>query len=144
MAAEGSELAPGGGGVLVVVSAGDDTLRIGEHAVAVSALPESVALSSDARRVAVAAALGGSVDVVDAQGAPLMQVAVGGRPVRVLYGPSGGDGGEPLAVAPPLLRRRAGGRGRLGAPGRGRRCAGRLASTPAAGSCSRRPLRRGS
>ena len=99
MAAEGSELAPGGGGVLVVVSAGDDTLRIGEHAVAVSALPESVALSSDARRVAVAAALGGSVDVVDAQGAPLMQVAVGGRPVRVLYGPSGGDGGELLAVA---------------------------------------------
>ncbi len=99
MPPEGSDLAPGSGGVLVVVSAGDDTLRIGEHAVAVSALPESVALAPDARRVAVAAALGGVVDVVDAQGAPLMQVAVGGRPVRVLYGPSGGDGGELLAVA---------------------------------------------
>lgn len=97
--AQGSDLTPGGGAVLVVVSAGDDTLRIGEHAFAVSALPESVAFSPDARRVAVAAALGGVVDVVDAQGAPLMQVAVGGRPVRVLYGPSGGDRDELLAVA---------------------------------------------
>ena len=77
--------------MLVVVSVADDTLRIGEHAVSVSALPESVALSPDARRVAVAAALGCVVDVVDARGAPLMQVAVGGRPVRVFYGPSGGD-----------------------------------------------------
>ena len=48
---------------------------------------------------AVAGALGGVVDVVDSQGARLMRVAVGGRPVRVRYGPSGGDEGELLAVA---------------------------------------------
>ena len=83
------------GGELVIVSAGDDAVRIGDRLLRVSALPETVALSPDGAFVATASALGGDLDLFAVDGTPLMHVALGGRPVRVVFSPSGGQ----IAVA---------------------------------------------
>lgn len=83
------------GGTPVVAAAADGTLRFGEITFAVSELPETVALSADGRTVATAGALGGDLELLDASGEPLARHALGGRPVRVIFGP--GDGW--LAVA---------------------------------------------
>ena len=83
------------GGELVIVSAGDDAVRIGDRLLRVSALPETVALSPDGAFVATASALGGDLDLFAVDGTLLMHVALGGRPVRVVFSPSGGQ----IAVA---------------------------------------------
>ena len=83
------------GGELVIVSAGDDAVRIGDRLLRVSALPETVALSPDGAFVATASALGGALDLFAVDGTLLMHVALGGRPVRVVFSPSGGQ----IAVA---------------------------------------------
>ena len=64
------------GGTIAVASAGEDALQLGDRSIAVSALPETVAADRDGLRVAIAGALGG-------------------RPVRVIFGPQG----ERIAVA---------------------------------------------
>ena len=73
----------------VVASAGDDMLRIGERALTVSAMPETVALAPDGGRVAVAGARGGELEVFTADGAALLTVELGGRPVRLAFAPDG-------------------------------------------------------
>ncbi len=83
------------GGTIAVANAGDDTLQLGDRLIAVSALPETVATDRDGLRVAIVGALGGALDVFAADGSPLLHVALGGRPVRAIFGPRG----ERIAVA---------------------------------------------
>ncbi len=83
---------PGGG--LAVANAADDTVNIGGHAVAVSHVPETIAVAHDGR-VATAGSLGGAVQVFSRTGAPVSWHEVGGRPVRVLFSPDGST----LAIA---------------------------------------------
>ena len=83
------------GGTIAVASAGEDALQLGDRSIAVSALPETVAADRDGLRVAIAGALGGALDVFAADGSPVLHVALGGRPVRVIFGPQG----ERIAVA---------------------------------------------
>ncbi len=81
-------------GSLAVVNAADDTLTLGNRAVHVSHVPESIAVAVDGR-VATAGSVGGMVHVFDRLGAAVEEHEVGGRPVRLLYAPSG----RVLAVA---------------------------------------------
>jgi len=80
---------------VAVASAGDDTLRIDGRALPVSALPETVAVSPDGLRLAVAGAFGGRVQVFASDGASLLDVPLGDRPVRAVFSPDG----RSLAVA---------------------------------------------
>ena len=77
------------GGALAVVDAAGDMLRIGDLDVAVSARPESIAVDPVTGRIVVAGAFGGGLQVFTAQGDPLLDLAVGGRPVRVVFSPDG-------------------------------------------------------
>ena len=76
-------------GTAVIANAGDSTLVLGDAVLAVSALPETVAVSSDGARVATAGARGGALQVFDTRGAPVTYHEVGGRPVRVAFAPTG-------------------------------------------------------
>lgn len=81
-------------GSLAVANAADDTLTLGDRAIHVSHVPESVAVGADGR-VATAGSVGGTLHILDASGAPVAEYEVGGRPVRLLYAP----GGRVLAAA---------------------------------------------
>lgn len=74
---------------VAIASAGDDAVRVGGAAWPVSALPETVAISADGTRMAVAGAFGGGVHIFAANGAPLAELDLGGRPVRVIFAPDG-------------------------------------------------------
>lgn len=82
------------GGGLIVANAADDTLTLGDRALPVSAVPESVALGAGGV-VATAGSVGGTLHLFDAAGASIAEWAVGGRPVRLQYDPHG----RVLAVA---------------------------------------------
>ena len=84
---------PSGG--LVVANANAATIRIGEITVSGPALPETVAMSPDAGRVATAGASDGLVVLFQLDGTVADRILVGGRPVRVLFDASG----RQLAVA---------------------------------------------
>lgn len=75
-------------GSLAIANAADDTLTLGDRAVAVSHVPESIAIASDGR-VATAGAVGGALEVFDPTGTLVERHEVGGRPVRLLYDPRG-------------------------------------------------------
>jgi sugar lactone lactonase YvrE len=75
------------GGTLAIANAGDSTLQLGGRALAVSALPESIATSD--RRVAVAGAHGGALEVFVADGTLVDRAELGGRPVRVVFDGAG-------------------------------------------------------
>ncbi|MEI6136894.1 MAG: hypothetical protein WCQ48_05695 [Chloroflexota bacterium] len=75
-------------GSLAIANAADDTLTLGDRAVPVSHVPESVAVAPDGR-VATAGSVGGLLEVLDARGALIAQHEVGGRPVRLQYDPRG-------------------------------------------------------
>jgi len=75
-------------GTLLVVNAGDDTLSVGDHALAVSHVPESIAVGAGGV-VATAGSIGGTLHLFDASGAPIAHHQVDGRPVRLLYDPQG-------------------------------------------------------
>lgn len=87
------------GGELAVAHAGDSTLRIGAHAFPVSQLPETVSVAPGGGAVATAGALGGRVEVFDAAGRDLWSLAVGGRPVRVVFAPDGATLAVSLSAA---------------------------------------------
>ena len=72
----------------MVANAADDTLSIGDRTLSVSHVPESVAVAPDGR-VATAGSVGGVVHIFDAAGTLISRTDVGGRPVRLLYDPSG-------------------------------------------------------
>jgi sugar lactone lactonase YvrE len=74
---------------VAVAAAGDDALLVGDQAWPVSPLPETVAVSADGDRMAVAGALGGGLHIFAANGAPVTELALGGRPVRVIFAPDG-------------------------------------------------------
>ena len=76
------------GGELAVASALDGMLRIGDRVREVTALPETVSVANDGA-VATAGAIGGDLQVFDAAGSEELRVALGGRPVRVLFAPDG-------------------------------------------------------
>lgn len=76
-------------GAVAVARAGDAVLSLEGRDVPVSALPETVALSSDGTRVATAGATGGAVQIVGWDGAVQVAVQVGGRPVRTVFSPDG-------------------------------------------------------
>ncbi|MEZ4502254.1 MAG: YncE family protein [Dehalococcoidia bacterium] len=80
---------------VAIASAGDNTLRIDDRALPVSALPETVAISPDGSRLAVAGAFGGRVQWFGVDGTPLLDVPLGERPVRTVFAPDG----HTLAVA---------------------------------------------
>lgn len=86
--------AVGGSSPLAVVNAGDSTLTVGGHVIAVSELPETVATGAGGR-VAVAGALGGALEVFSPGGEREGVYDLGGRPVRVVFDPAG----ERIAVA---------------------------------------------
>ena len=75
-------------GSLAIANAADDTLTLGDRTLPVSHVPESVAVASDGR-VATAGSVGGTLHVFDAAGASVGRYELGGRPVRLLYGPRG-------------------------------------------------------
>ncbi len=75
-------------GSLAIANAADDTLTLGDRAIHVSHVPESIAVGLDGR-VATAGSVGGTLHVFDASGAPIAEHEVGGRPVRLLYAPNG-------------------------------------------------------
>lgn len=76
-------------GRIVTANAADSTLRIGDIAVAASELAETVAVRPGGNRVATAGAHGGAVEVFTLDGVAVERYQVGGRPVRVAYGPDG-------------------------------------------------------
>lgn len=76
-------------GSAVVADAAASTLRLGAHTHDTGALPETVAIDPADGRIAVAAAHGGDVALFDAAGGRVRSVALGGRPVRALFGPGG-------------------------------------------------------
>ena len=76
-------------GAVAVARASDAMLSLDGHDVPVSALPETVALSSDGAWIATAGAVGGEVHVFGWDGATQMDVQVGGRPVRTVFSPDG-------------------------------------------------------
>ncbi|MGE3855614.1 MAG: hypothetical protein AB7G21_01505 [Dehalococcoidia bacterium] len=75
-------------GTLLVANAGDDTLSVGGRALAVSHVPESVAVGAGGI-VATAGSIGGTLHFFDASGAPVAEHELGGRPVRLQYDPDG-------------------------------------------------------
>lgn len=81
-------------GSLAVANAQDDTVTVGDRVVAVSHVPESIAVGRDGR-IATAGAVGGVIAVLDASGRLVREYVAGGRPVRLLYDPEG----EVLAAA---------------------------------------------
>jgi DNA-binding beta-propeller fold protein YncE len=81
--------------LVAVASASDNTLRIDDHSIGVSALPETVAISADGKRLAVAGAFGGRVQWFASDSTPLLDVPLGERPVRAAFSPDG----RTLAVA---------------------------------------------
>jgi DNA-binding beta-propeller fold protein YncE len=81
-------------GSFAVANAGDATLQIGQHLVATSDTPETLAISP-AGEVATAGSLGGTVQAFGADGTLHWERLVGGRPVRVAWSPDG----DTLAVS---------------------------------------------
>ena len=75
-------------GRIAVASALDSTLVLGDQAIDVSELPETVSVGTDGA-VATAGAAGGELQVFDAAGSEELRVVLGGRPVRVLFAPDG-------------------------------------------------------
>lgn len=82
-------------GGLVVANAGDDSLTMAGRTVAVSALPETVAVSPTGDRIATAGAVGDTVELLNADGVVRARSEVSGRPVRVVFDASG----DSVAVA---------------------------------------------
>jgi DNA-binding beta-propeller fold protein YncE len=76
-------------GDLVMANAGSDTLTVGLRTIAVSAMPETVAVSARGDRLATAGAMGDTVELRGTDGALERRIEVGGRPVRVAFDPSG-------------------------------------------------------
>lgn len=81
-------------GRVAVAAALDDAVRIADQTIEVSALPETVSIAWDGS-IATAGAVGGELHVFDVAGIEELRVALGGRPVRVLFAPDG----ESIAVA---------------------------------------------
>lgn len=81
-------------GTIVVASALDDQISIGARQIEVSELPETVAVASDGT-IATVGAVGGVLHLLDGDGIELLRVALGGRPVRVVFSPDG----QQIAVA---------------------------------------------
>ena len=75
-------------GSLAIANAADDTLTLGDRALHVSHVPESIAVGLNGR-VATAGSVGGALHIFDASGAPIAEYEVAGRPVRLLYDPRG-------------------------------------------------------
>lgn len=75
-------------GRLVVASALDSSLAIGDARIEVSELPETVAVGPDGA-IATAGAVGGALHVFAGDGSEELRVALGGRPVRVVFSPDG-------------------------------------------------------
>jgi len=75
-------------GALIVANAADDTLSLGGRPLPVSHVPESVAVGAGGV-VATAGSVGGVLHVFDAEGGAIAEHDLGGRPVRLLYDPSG-------------------------------------------------------
>ena len=65
------------------------TLAVDGREIAVSELPETVAISPDGKRVATAGAIGGGVHIVGLDGLERVDAQVGGRPVRTIFSPDG-------------------------------------------------------
>lgn len=92
-------VAPLPDGRLAVAEAGPSTLSIGAVVIPVSELPETVALDPSGTIIATAGALGGELQLFDVGGSPRLEVALGGRPVRVLFSPDGGTVAVALSAA---------------------------------------------
>ncbi|TAK77543.1 MAG: hypothetical protein EPO16_05195 [Dehalococcoidia bacterium] len=79
----------GSGGSVAVARARDSMLSMDGRDIAVSALPETLALAPDGDRFATAGAMGGAVQIVNRDGSVEQDVPVGGRPVRAAFSPDG-------------------------------------------------------
>lgn len=77
------------GGGVAVARASAALLSVDGREVAVSELPETIAISPDGSRVVTAGALGGVVHIIDWAGPGRVDVQVGGRPVRTIFSPDG-------------------------------------------------------
>ncbi len=86
-------------GRLAIAEAGPSTLSIGDEPVPVSELPETVAVDPGRTLIATAGALGGALQLFDAAGSVLLETALGGRPVRVVFSPDGGTIAVALSAA---------------------------------------------
>lgn len=75
-------------GRVIVAAALDNVLALGPALIETSELPETVSIASDGT-IATAGAIGGELLLVDATGGEQLRVALGGRPVRVLFAPDG-------------------------------------------------------
>lgn len=82
-------------GRIVVAAARSSALLLGDREIAVSELPETVAVAPSGALIATAGAVGGLLHVLDATGTPVLDLYLGGRPVRVSFAPDG----DSLAVA---------------------------------------------
>ena len=109
-------------GTVVVAAAADGTLWLGGRALPVSALPETVALSADGTILATAGALGGEPELLGEGGELLARHALGGRPVRAIFGP--GDRWLAVALSASGEVALVDARAAPGAPGAVRRVAG--------------------
>ena len=104
-------------GRVVVAAALDNVLALGPALIETSELPETVSIASDGT-VATAGALGGELLLVDATGAEQLRVALGGRPVRVLFAPDGRTVAVALSASGQVaLVDRAGAVRRIAVPG---------------------------
>ena len=86
-------------GRLVVAEAAAATLTVGSETIGVSELPETVTIDPAGTRIVTAGAIGGVLQMFDSDGGPLLDVALGGRPVRVLFSPDGGTIAVALSAA---------------------------------------------
>jgi DNA-binding beta-propeller fold protein YncE len=82
-------------GRIAVAAARSDALLLGDREIAVSQLPETVAVAPSRALIATAGAVGGLLHVLDGTGALVLELYLGGRPVRAVFAPDG----ESLAVA---------------------------------------------
>lgn len=79
----------GARGVVAIARARDSMLSVDGRDIAVSALPETLALAPDGDRFATAGALGGAVQIVNRDGFVELDTPVEGRPVRAVFSPDG-------------------------------------------------------
>jgi DNA-binding beta-propeller fold protein YncE len=105
-------VAPTADGGIAIADAAGSTLLLHDHAHAVSELPETVAADPRSGQVAVAGAHGGDLELFAADGRRERRVALGGRPVRALFGARGtlavalsADGAVALVDAAGAVRR---------------------------------------
>ncbi len=76
-------------GSFAVARARSAVLAVEGREIAVSELPETVAISPDGKRVATAGAIGGGVHIVGWDSLDRVDAQVGGRPVRTIFSPDG-------------------------------------------------------